>query len=451
MNNQNHFSPRHLALALVLPLTLAACGGEESSTIASSTQAAANSTYLTRAGLVALPEGAADALVCLDLKGTGVCDASAATLARTDANGSYVIRYEPKDEADAKDFRTAALLAEIHGEQGNYTLSSPGKKSDNINPLTTLVHREMLQASTLDAAEEKVARQLDIDIDAIYYLNRSSVALAAAALTNYSLENGIATMIRSAAETQDNTAQLVSFHFKDRHNYEYDLHAPEGSANAQGQTLWRPTYGGKINGNDRTPENAAYTARYIDEFTSTGREEYLNNGVLKLYSADNQFTPVLLSREKTAKAAERSQRNAINGYAVQTTVQKLDISGQSMQAFFGKPASYQPALKNIVHIDAFTMEDATLLADATFPAGSVLHIQLSTPVGNKNSVRFTESNISAHEFNAQYQSTSGESTLEQKANDLNPTLAKHPIRALTVKYALNDRAWMAIAAALNLP
>ncbi|WP_159910876.1 hypothetical protein [Pantoea sp. 18069] len=460
MNNAKHFFTRHFALTLVLPLTLVACGGEESSTIVSSTdpavaaalqQANGTSAQLTRSGTVALPEGVANALVCLDLKGTGVCDASAATVTRTRGDGSYAIRYQPKDAADAEDFKAAALLAEIPTDQGNYTLSSPGRKSNDINPLTTLVYRQMLQSATLDAAEQEVARQLDIDVDAIYHPNRSSVAMAAASLTNYSLKNGIATLVRTAPEAQDNTPQLVSFHFKDIHNYEYDVHTPEGSANAAGQILWRPVYGGKINGNDRTPENAAYTATIIDGFTATGREEYLKNGALQLFSADNQFTSILLNRQATAKAAKLSRTNSEAGYAVETTVQKMDISGQSMQTFFGDPASYQVKLKNIVHLNAFKVEDSSSLANAVFPEGSVLHIQLSTPIGNKNSIEYAKTQSSANVVSVSRSTTTYASTLEQRANDLNPAQELHATRALVVKYALNDRAWTATKEALHLP
>lgn len=450
MNNQNHFSPRHLALALVLPLTLAACGGEESSTTVSSTAPVVGSQQLTRAGTVALPEGVANALVCVDLKGAGVCDASAPTVTRTGADGSYTIRYQPKDAQDALNFETAALFAEIPGKQGNYLLSSPGNKWDDINPLTTLVHRKVLQSTTLAEAEQQVAGQLDIDVEAIYKLNQSSVALAAASLTNYALKNGIATLDGCAAETPDNTSQLVSLNFKDAHNYEYDMHAPEGSANAAGQMLWRPVYGGKINGNDRTPEDAAYTATNIDGFTSTGREEYLKNGVLKLFSASNQFTTILLNRDATAKAAQRAQIKPAVGYTVETTVQKMDLSGQSMQTFFANPASYQLKLNEIVHLDAFKVHDPSILANAVFPQGSVLHIQLSTPVGNKTSIEYSKIQSSKNAVRVNRSYSTHESTLEQRANDLNPAQPLHPARSLVVKYALNERAWTAAKEALNL-
>lgn len=448
MNNEKYFRPRNFALALVLPLTLAACGGEATTAIVSST---AHSTQLTRSGTVELPEGVANALVCLDLKATGVCDASAATVTRTLGDGSYVIRYAPRDAADAEGFKTAALLAEIPDAQGHYTLSSPGKKSDDINPLTTLVYRQVLQSTTLDAAEQEVARQLDIDVDAIYHLNRSSVATAAASLTNYALKNGIATMIRTVPETQDNTPQLVSFAFKDSRNYEYDVHAPESSANASGQTLWRPVYGGKLNGNDRSPEHAAYTATRIDGFTATGREEYRKNGVLQLFSADNQFTPLLLKSDASAKSARIAKERSTTGYAVQTTVQKMDISGQSMQTFFGNPASYQSTLKNIVHFNSFKIEDSSVLANAVFPPGSVLHIQLSTSVGNKNSIEYVKTQSSANAVSVSHSSSTSAQTLERKGNDLNPVLERHPSRALVVKYALNDSAWTAMKQALQIP
>lgn len=447
MNNQKHFQPRHFALALLLPLTLAACGGEETSSIVSSS---AHSTQLTRSGTVELPEGVANALVCLDRKATGVCDASAATATRTLGDGSYVIRYTPRDAADAEGFKTAALLAEIPSDQGHYTLSSPGQKSNDINPLTTLVYRQMLPSATQDAAEQEVAGRLDIDVDAIYHPHRSSIAMAAASLTNYALKNGIATMLFTAPEPPDNTPQLASFHFKNIQNYEYDVHTPEGSANAAGQTLWKPIYAGKIAGADRTLADAAYTATRIDGFTSTGREEYRNNGVLQLFSADNQFTPLLLKNDATAPSAQIAKDRSTTGYALQTTVQKMDISGLSMQTFFDKPASYQPTLQNIVHRNSFKIEDSSVLATAVFPPGSVLHIQLSTSVGNKNSIEYVKTQSSANTVSISHSSSSSAQTLERKGNDLNPVLERHPSRALFVKYALNDRAWSAIKKELQI-
>lgn len=460
MNNRpHHHSRRQIALALILPLMLAACGGEESSDIVSSTDPAiaagrhsAQDTIaeLTRHGMVSLPEGVADALVCLDIKGSGICDAGAQPTARTHADGSYVIRYQPMDAADAEDFKAAALLAEISSPEGSYTLSSPGKQSDDINPLTTLVYRQVLQATPLDAAEQQVARQLDIEVDAIYHPDRSSVALAAASLTNYALRNGIPTLIPAAAQAQDDTAQLVSLRFKDIHNYEYDVHTPEGSANAAGQTLWRPVYGGRINGNDRTQQDAAYTARAIDGFTSTGREEYLRRGVLKLFAADNQFTPVLLNRQATAKSAKHSLDASAAGYAVETTVQKMNISGQSIRKFFDDPACYRNHLKGAVHLDTFKIEDTSVLARSTFPEGSVLHVRISTPVGNQHSIQYKQSQ-NGTAWSVSRTASASEKTLEQKGNDLNPVPQQHAPRALVVTYALNERAWSATKAALNLP
>lgn len=460
MINSNYpLSRRQIALALILPLTLAACGGEQSSEVLYSTDpaiaAARHSAHgtnaeLTRHGMVSLPEGVADALVCLDLKGSGICDAGAATATRTRADGSYVIRYQPTDAADAEDFKAAALLAEISSPEGSYTLSTPGKQSDDINPLTTLVYRQVLQATPLDAAEQQIARQLDIDVGAIYHLDQSSVALAAASLTNYALRNGIPTMISAAAEAQDDRAQLVSLRFKDIHNYEYDVHMPEGSANAAGQTLWRPVYGGKINGNDRTPEDAAFTATLLDGFTSTGREEYRNNGVLKLFSADNQFTPVLLSRQATAKSAKHSLDASAAGYAVETTVQQMNISGQSIRKFFDDPACYRNHLKDAVHLDTFKIDDTSVLARSTFPEGSVLHVRISTPVGNQHSIQYQHTR-NANALSVSRTASTSEKTLEQKGNDLSPVPQLHAPRALVVKYALNERAWSATKAALNLP
>lgn len=460
MNNRiHHFSPRQIALAFILPLTLAACGGEESTEIISSTDPAITAarhvahgtlTPLTRQGMVSLPEGVADALVCADLKGTGICEAGAATATRTRADGSYLLRYQPADAADEEAFEAAALLAEIPSPDGSYTLSSPGKQSDDINPLTTLVYRQMLQATPLDAAEQKVARQLDIAVDAIYHLDRSSVALAAASLTNYALRNGIPTLLPAAAETPDDTAQLVSLRFKDIHNYEYDVHTPEGSTNAAGQTLWRPVYGGLINGNERTPQDAAYTASFIDGFTSTGREEYLRRGVLKLIAADNQFTPVLLNRPATAKGAQYSLDASTTGYAVETTVQKMNISGQSIRKFFDHPACYRNHLKDAVHLDTFKIEDTSVLARSTFPEGSVLHVRISTPVGNPHSIQYKRT-MDGAAASVSRMSSASEKTLEQKGNDLNPVLEQHAPRALVVTYALNERAWSATKAALNLP
>lgn len=450
MNNQNHFFLCHLAMALVLPLTLAACGGEETTTVTYDSTPAP-STQLTRSGKILPHALGADALICLDLTGTGACDASAATATRARGDGSYVIHYQPRDAADAENFKTAPLLAEISGEQGSYTLSSPGKHSNNITPLTTLVHRQMLQARTLQAAEQEIARQLDIHVEAIYDIHQSSVAMAAAALTHYALKNGIPTMDGCAAETPDNSAQLVSLNFKDAHNYEYDVHAPEGSANAAGQMLWRPVYGGKVNGNDRTPENAAYTARNIDGFISTGREEYLKNGVLKLFSASNQFTTILLNRDATARSTQSAQIKAAVGYTVATTVQKMDVSGQSMQTFFADTASYQLPLKDIVHLDAFKVHDPSILDNAVFPQGSVLHIQLSTPVGNKNSIEYSETKPGENANRVSHSSTTSAGTLEQRANDLNPAQPRQPARALVVKYSLNERAWTATKQALKLP
>jgi len=432
-------------MALVLPLTLAACGGEEkTSSVVYRSDAAAQS--LTRSGSVSLPQGAANALVCLDLKGTGICEASATTSTHTDAHGRYTLSYQPEDGIDAEDFKTAALLAEIPGDHGNYTLSCPGGKTKEINPLTTLVYRKMLASATRDEAEQEVARQLDIHVDAIYQLNFASAAIAAASLTNYALKNGIPTMTSPSAQAPEHAPQLVAFHFKDIHNYEHDVHTPEDSANAAGQTLWWPVYGGKINGNDRTQQDAAYTATMTDGFVSTGREEYLKNGVLKLFSADNQFTPILLGREATMQHAAKTKRT---GYAVETTVEKMDISGLSMQAFFSDPASYQAKLKNIVHLDTFKVEDPSLLQAAVFPEGSVLHIQLSTSVGNKNSIEYVKTGPDPRNFTISSHYTG--SMTKQWTNDLNPALEEHPVPELVVKYALNDRAWTAIRSALELP
>lgn len=453
-----------VAFACALSLTLGACGGgggSESSSANTSGTGTNTSTdnTLTRSGYVSLPARAENALVCVDLKGSGLCDANAPTASRTDNKGKYVIRYTPKDEADAQAFKSAVLLAQIQHPEGKYTLSTPGK-SDDINPLTTLVHRQMVEdAATLESAEQKVARLLDIDVSAIYDLRQASIAADAASMANYLLKNDL--LIDQEAE--DSSAQLVFFRFKDSFNYEYDVHAAQGSANAAGQTHWTPVYGGKVNGNDRTLEDAAYNAHSMNGFPFTRHEDYLKKGLVNLYSADNQFTPILLKRQATAEAAENARKESLKGYQLEKTIRTVDISGQSMATFLGNPEANLPKLPKLTHLQFLDVKDPGIFADAVFPKGSLLHIKLGTEIGNTNSQK-----LSGTANNSSYVMSKAWKFLEAKWNDLGGYGFMEdqgnmhfsygldqgdsiPVMPPTVRYSLNDHAWYGMKAALSIP
>lgn len=362
-----HFG--QLGLAATLLLLLGACGGAGD---------AGSGQSVSRSGQVYLQKGVADAQVCVDLQGSGVCSANAASTRRSSADGSFTISFQAQDDAAAQRFLAAPLIAEITTRQAGYTLSAPATQGDQINPLTTLVqsHIQRTRASLADA-QQAVAQQLGIEIGQIYdYKNLDANigvnARTAALMTELGLEMGTPMRIHAAGDAPDASPRLTSFNYKDADNYDSYLYQTDGIANSNGQLLWKPTYAGLIAGLPRTLANASLSAGIRNTAAYSGREEYLrslSNPARMLISTSNESIEWLPAKIK-------------NGLKEQVTMLELalteiDISNMPMADFVKDTQDYESETPWPIEHSLFTL-DAQLLGTAVFPPGSRLYRTLRT-------------------------------------------------------------------------
>lgn len=258
-------------------------------------------------------------------------------------------------------------------------------------------------------------------------------ARTAAALLEVGLKRDAAPLLRVASDVLDESPRLVSFNFKNPSNYDFYLESTNGAANAAGQLLWDPVYGGLIQGTPRTADHARVCHETVDGFRYTGREEYLRsrgNPARIEISAQNKLSAWLQTQGLPAAPVSKAALFEI-------TIRDQDISSQSMAAFVkdlqAKEREFGP-----VHHSLFTLDPQTLGA-ATFPSGSRFHVQIQThfsEAGNTHRSGFSNSTLSC-----------------LRGNDL--PRPRHTLSAffqpLRVKHSINATAWNAMKAALNIP
>lgn len=446
---------QRFTLACILPLTIAACGGEGGG-------AASTGSAAARSGKVYLQAGVANALVCLDLQGDQQCHANSPS-ATTDADGNYQLP-QPRNAADAQAFASAPVLAQISGSQGAYTLLAPAEKSEQINPLTTLVQRHMTRSGvSLETAEHAVAQQLGIDTAHIYDYALHSIytpsfaaasqdiehrpednARTAALLTAYGLEHGFEPMTYTPSDTIEDTEQLVALNFQDINNYEYDLHTTDKQPNSAGQILWNPSYGGIFNGHDRTYKNISYAGINIAQAIFTGKEEYLRsqgNPARIQINPVNKMTPFLDPKFQIPEL----QKTTLASFEI--LMDKIDISEVKISDIF-QIIQKEDAKSNTVTSQKLLTLDPSLVLHGSFPKGSYLYKKMRTRVAD------TQSYVST--FDGSKISVSGKFSTDHHlpfvANDLNPTVNSglHKNHNLQTNYTLNAAAWNAIKAELNI-
>ncbi|MCD2512879.1 hypothetical protein [Comamonas endophytica] len=260
-------------------------------------------------------------------------------------------------------------------------------------------------------------------------------ARTAAALLEQGLKRGAAPLLRVGAEVLEESPRLVALNFQDAANYDFYLERTDGVANAAGQLLWDPVYGGLIQGNPRTPDDAALCYEAVNGFRYTGREEYLR-------SRGNPARIEIASRNKIAPRLRlllgMTQPPEPLAALFEITLEITDISHRPMADFVREVQAREREPDSLVHQSLFTL-DPQALGVATFPAGSRFHVQLQT--------HFAKAGVeqSAAEFHAALRCPRG--------NDLpRPASALAAFgKPLRMKQSINGTAWDAMKAVLNIP
>lgn len=420
----------HPFAVAAMSLALAACGGGS---------AGGGGKSVSRSGDVFTVEAESNALVCVDIHDSGNCSANAATATRSGADGSFQISFQADSEAAAQRFLNAAVVAEIADDLRPYTLTAPANAAQ-VNPLTTLVQRHVQRTgAALGDAEQAVAQQLGIAVEQIYQYRQQGTAVAdnartAAVLTRVGLQLGVPMRVHAAGDMPDTEPRLTSFNFKDAGNYDFHLHATDGTANGAGQLSWDAGYAGLIEGNPRSYDNSALAYETRNSTGYSGRGEYLRsrgNPARVQAPLHNRFTQggrAALTTGLTDDAA-----------LFEMVVEDVDISHRPMADFIREMQAYEAMPGIPVEHSLFTL-DADALRTGVFPAGSRMYQALRT-------------SFSAAAVPAQAAGSSSETSSHgEQPNDLAAPASMlggygQPVR---VQQSLNGTAWEAIRKELNL-
>ena len=238
-----------------------------------------------------------------------------------------------------------------------------------------------------------------------------------------------------AGKGPEESPRLTAFNFVNPTNYGFYLESTDGVANAAGQWLWEPVYGGLIRGNPRTPSDAALCVEAAAGFLYTGREEYLRS----------QGTPARIEIAARNKMAPRirlllgvAQPPPPRAALFEIRVEVTDLSHRSMAAFVQEVQAHERVPGSGVHQSLFTL-DPRALGAATFPAGARFFAQWQTHFFNADAAPGT--------------SPWHSSVRCPRGNDLpRPACALAATgQPLRLKQSINATAWNAMKAALNIP
>jgi hypothetical protein len=343
-------------------LTLTACGG------GSSTDAPTTPTKVTVSGKVVINQAVSGAVVCMDVNGNAICDSTEPTSAPTPSDGVFTISMAATDAATLAGSRLLAQIPPTARDAAapnaaiattTLQLSAPTGKSNQINPLTTLVQSGVASGLTLAKSEAAVAVQLKVSGTEIYDYQNSTVSTGevldnARSMANavlLALTKGAALKVAALESTEDPIKQLQSLRFTNSANYGYTDYTSTVIPNTgksqvvdirRGMTAGVPT-----------PESNLYTNVYL---TPTGWLRCDASGFL-----GTRGTP---SRSEFCGGGQLSV-----GTAVLT-----DISGKSMATVV---STMQSELGGASSLNL----DPALLGNQTFPAGSGLYSRTTTNLG----------------------------------------------------------------------
>ncbi|MET1115672.1 MAG: hypothetical protein ABWY08_12075 [Comamonas sp.] len=324
----------------------------------------------------------------------------------------------------------------------------PAAASTPGNPLEILVqsHRARSGASQADA-EQAVARQLGITVEQIRdHRQQPKVSLTslegiadnartAAALLEQGLKRGAEPLLRVASDEVDESPRLTAFNFVNPTNYDFYLESTDGVANAAGQWLWDPVYGGLIKGNPRAPSDAPLCLEVANGFIYTGREEYRRsqgNPARIEIAARNKIGPRIRLQLGVTQPPEPKAA------LFEITFEATDLSHRSMAAFVQEVQAREREPGSIMHQSLFTMNPLALGA-ATFPPGSRSHTRLQTHFANAGAAPVTSAWRTSMRC-------ARDNDLPRPASVLAATA--QPLR---MKQSINATAWNAMKAALNIP
>lgn len=383
---------------------LAACGGGDGDPAPTAptvppTTPTAPTTPTTPAlqtwqGKVVIDQGIEKAIVCVDLNSNAACGSGEPTSSATDSSGSYRIQYQPTDAAAATQAQQAPLIAQIDTNavdaqdpastvtQKAFTLHAPAGKAAQINPLTTLVQRNIQRgASDVATAEQSVALQLGITVADIYDYqsapSSTSATLAdnartAAKVTAFALEIGSELRTPLASDAAESNQQLGRLRYVSVNEYRVFVRSSDGVPNADGYTTSYELRTGKAGGVDLTAAQL-YTA------SPTTNSMYLTD---KGWNACNGEPPRLSTRGLPARTSYCDGSILYYGFSLPAE----DVSGQAMADVLTRMQTGHTVLNTTHGIPYAATIDITpsVVGNATFSAGARLitavSVQLNQPL-----------------------------------------------------------------------
>lgn len=276
--------PLSLVLTGSALLALSACGGGGSSTPDTPP------TPVTLTGKVVVDQTIKNAVVCLDLNANNVCDATEPASAKTGADGTYSLTYDPATVTAAQvasasliapmlagtitDSATAVDAADPSVAQTTsaYVLKQAGGKGGQINPLTTLVAAGMAQGMTEAVARANAATQLGIaeakidnyqDDPAFDKAQVQDNARMMAKVTASALEAGAPLRVGDQSAASEAAAgYLAALRYTDASSYFVRTLDIQAKAAGSGPQLLTDKRGGKANASE-IPEATLYNQAYL--------------------------------------------------------------------------------------------------------------------------------------------------------------------------------------------
>ena len=341
------------------------------------------------------------AIVCVDLNQNGICEESEPKSSPTDTAGTFRIQYQPATEAASNQARQSPMVAVIDtnavdaqdpsstATQHKFILQAPAAKPAQINPLTTLVQRN-LQGGQVDlaTAEKVVAAQLGIPVSDIYdYQSQpaSSVAVladnarTAAKVTAFALEMG--GQIRSALPTDTVTpsTQLGRLRYGGINDYRIFTRSSDGTVNAEGYTSQYEIRQGMTAGRALT-EAQLYTASPANSVRLTQKGWNVCDGK----------QPRLSTRGLPARTSVCDGDILYYGFSLPAE----DVSGRSMAEVIMNMQTGSSVLNAAQIPYSPTIEiDPSVLGNATFPQGSAIITAVSAQLNQPRFINDTTTDV----------------------------------------------------------
>lgn len=337
-------------------------------------------------GTVAVDGLVRNAVVCLDLDNSAVCDPGEPASSRTGANGLYVLSFSRGDVSEAAQLAASLITTMVPGDPSSinttldqsdglpvthsaYVLRQVPGKAGQINPLSTLVATGVVGGMSDADARRNAALQLAFPEAKIDNYQDDPAVNAAAPMDNARLMAHVvaraleeAAPIQLADQTQAVAAQLNdlrSLRYTDASNFSYlEFSIIEKAEGVAGISVIDGRQG--RNGGALISEDDLYNQAYL---------------------AQNGWTRCRPGITLTSTLGAPSRSTFCNALQTVSYRRNVDVAGRTMSSVVNE---LQSDSRNTINVGLPTTGLVAALGNATFPGGSELRpryvLNLNQPV-----------------------------------------------------------------------